>query len=111
MPWTAAQQHSSKNSIWQPGWNSVAIWKRWNAFITIRSRWCRTKLVAYAFAEPKVKGDNIRSSGAAFRSKGEWYHLSYSCSTSPDHMTILTFQYAIGQVVPHNEWEHHYLVP
>lgn len=69
------------------------------------------ELVAYAFEEPKVKGDKIRSAGAAFRSKGEWYHLSYTCSTSPDHMTILTFQYAIGQVVPHNEWEHHYLVP
>lgn len=69
------------------------------------------ELVAYAFAEPKIKGDKIRSSGAAFRSKGEWYHLSYACTTSPDHMTVLTFQYAIGQIVPHNEWNHHYLVP
>lgn len=69
------------------------------------------ELVAYAFAEPKIKGDKIRSGGAAFRSKGEWYHLSYSCSTSPDHMTVLTFQYAIGQMVPHDEWSHHYLVP
>ncbi len=69
------------------------------------------ELVAYAFAEPNIKGDKIRSAGAAFRSKGEWYHLSYTCSTSPDHMTILTFQYAIGQIVPHSEWSHHYLVP
>lgn len=69
------------------------------------------ELVAYAFGDPKIKGDKIRSEGAAFRSKGEWYHLSYTCSTSPDHMTILTFQYAIGQVVPHSEWAHHYLVP
>ncbi|MRG56589.1 DUF930 domain-containing protein [Phyllobacterium sp. SYP-B3895] len=69
------------------------------------------ELVAYAFEEPKIKGDKIRSAGAAFRSKGEWYHLSYTCSTSPDHMTILTFQYAIGQVVPHDQWAHHYLVP
>jgi hypothetical protein len=69
------------------------------------------ELVAYAFAEPKIKGDKIHSTGAAFRSKGEWYHLSYTCSTSPDHMTVLTFQYEIGQVVPHNQWEHHFLVP
>lgn len=69
------------------------------------------ELVAYAFAEPKISGDKIRSAGAAFRSKGEWYHLSYTCSTSPDHMTVLTFQYAIGQLVPHNEWDHHFLVP
>lgn len=69
------------------------------------------ELVAYAFEEPKIKGDKIRSAGAAFRSKGEWYHLSYNCATTPDHMTILAFKYAIGQVVPHNEWAHHYLVP
>ena len=69
------------------------------------------ELVAYAFEEPKVKGDKIRSPGAAFRSKGEWYHLSYTCSTTPDHMTVLTFNYAIGQVVPHDQWAHHYLVP
>ena len=68
------------------------------------------ELVAYAFEEPKVKGDKIRSAGAAFRSKGEWYHLSYTCATSPDHMTVLSFQYAIGQVIPHSEWAHHYLV-
>ncbi|MCO4315759.1 DUF930 domain-containing protein [Phyllobacterium sp. 21LDTY02-6] len=69
------------------------------------------ELVAYAFEEPKIKGDKIRSPGAAFRSKGEWYHLSYNCATSPDHMTILSFQYSIGSVVPHDEWQHHYLVP
>ena len=69
------------------------------------------ELVAYAFGEPKIKGDRIKSTGAAFRSKGEWYHLSYTCSTTPDHMTVLTFQYAIGDVVPHDQWSHHYLVP
>ncbi|MBA8900533.1 MULTISPECIES: DUF930 domain-containing protein [unclassified Phyllobacterium] len=69
------------------------------------------ELVAYAFKEPKVTGDKIQSTGAAFRSKGEWYHLSYTCTTSPDHMTILTFQYAIGQMVPHDEWSQHFLVP
>ncbi|WP_368738720.1 hypothetical protein [Escherichia coli] len=26
-------------------------------------------------------------------------------------MTVLTFQYAIGQMVPHSEWAQHYLVP
>ncbi|WP_244642427.1 DUF930 domain-containing protein [Phyllobacterium sp. 628] len=69
------------------------------------------ELVAYAFQEPKINGDKIQSAGAAFRSKGEWYHLSYTCSTSPDHMTVLTFQYAIGQMVPHTEWSQHFLVP
>jgi hypothetical protein len=68
------------------------------------------ELVAYAFGEPTIKGDKIRATGAAFRSKGEWYHLSYTCATSPDHMTVLSFQYSIGQIVPHSEWSHHYLV-
>ncbi len=38
------------------------------------------ELVAYAFAETIITGPNIRAPGAAVRSHGKWYRLSYVCT-------------------------------
>ncbi|RCS24952.1 DUF930 domain-containing protein [Phyllobacterium salinisoli] len=75
------------------------------------SRFSPDKVLAYAFAEPVVGPDSIRASGAAFRSAGKWFHLSFNCKTSPDHIKVLSFQFAIGSVIPEREWPQHYLVP
>jgi len=75
------------------------------------SRFSPDKVLAYAFAEPAVGANSIRTSGAAFRSGGKWFHLSFSCKTSPDHLKVLSFQYAIGSAIPEQEWSQHYLVP
>jgi hypothetical protein len=62
------------------------------------------RVVAYAFAKP-VMGDNaIKTKGAAFRSKGQWYHLKYKCQTAPDHMDVVQFRYKIGPEIPKDEW-------
>ncbi|RUW82412.1 DUF930 domain-containing protein, partial [Mesorhizobium sp. M8A.F.Ca.ET.023.01.1.1] len=44
------------------------------------------RVVAYAFATPEMSADAIRSPGAAFRSRGQWYRLKFKCQTGPDHM-------------------------
>ncbi|GAB1580535.1 DUF930 domain-containing protein [Phyllobacterium phragmitis] len=75
------------------------------------SRFSPDKVLAYAFAEPVIGTDSIRTSGAAFRSGGKWFHLSFNCKTSPDHLKVLSFQYAIGSAIPESEWQQHYLVP
>lgn len=62
------------------------------------------RVVAYAFATPEMDQDSIRSPGAAFRSKGEWFRLKYKCRTAPDHMKILDFRYRIGAPIPKDEW-------
>ena len=62
------------------------------------------RVVAYAFATPEMTADSIRSSGAAFRSKGEWYRLKFKCETAPDHMEVLDFKYRIGAEIPKDEW-------
>ncbi|PRD44157.1 hypothetical protein C5748_05985 [Phyllobacterium phragmitis] len=74
-------------------------------------RFTPDKVLAYAYAEPIVGTNSIRTSGAAFRSGGKWFHLSFNCKTSPDHLKVLSFQYAIGSVIPKREWSQHYLVP
>lgn len=62
------------------------------------------RVVAYAFATPEMHKDSIRSPGAAFRSKGEWYRLKFKCRTAPDHMTVLDFRYRVGEPIPKDEW-------
>jgi hypothetical protein len=69
------------------------------------------KVIAYTFADPIVENNNLQAPGAVFRSKGEWYKLKYNCSTGPDHIEVLSFNYTIGDLVPHDEWQAHYLYP
>ncbi len=67
------------------------------------------KVVAYTFADP-VHGENsIEAPGAAFRSKGEWYRLSYSCKTGPEHLDVKAFEFEIGEQIPRDDWARYYL--
>jgi hypothetical protein len=67
-------------------------------------RYRADRVVAYAFATPEMHEDSIRSPGAAFRSRGEWYRLKFKCKTAPDHMEVLKFRYKIGTQIPKDEW-------
>ena len=69
------------------------------------------ELVAYAFADPVLRGVRISAPGGAIRSGGKWYRLSYTCETSADGMEIKSFAYQLGAEVPRNEWDAHFLVP
>ena len=69
------------------------------------------ELVAYAFADPVLRGVRISAPGGAIRSGGKWYRLSYTCETSADGLDVKSFAYQLGAEVPRNEWESHFLVP
>jgi hypothetical protein len=62
------------------------------------------RAVANAMAEPQVKQDTIETKGGAFRSRGKWYALSFSCVATPDHMTVVSFKYTIGPEIPETKW-------
>jgi hypothetical protein len=62
------------------------------------------RVVAYAFGAPQMSADAIKSTGAAFRSKGQWYRLKFKCQTAPDHMEVLQFRYKIGDEIPEADW-------
>lgn len=62
------------------------------------------RAVASAGADVKLKNNTIVASSGAFRSRGKWYGLSYTCTGSPDHMQVLSFNYAIGAEIPEEKW-------
>jgi hypothetical protein len=63
------------------------------------------RVVAYAFAEPQINGNQIEAKGGAFRSKEEWYRFSYICTTGADHMSVTSFEFKIGDKIPKEKWE------
>ncbi len=69
------------------------------------------KVLAYAFSDPVTKKNSIKADGAAFRSREHWYKLSFVCKTDEEHINIVSFRYDIGDEVPQNQWDKHYLVP
>lgn len=63
------------------------------------------RIVAAATADTRMEADEIEAGGAAVRSKGMWYRMSYVCRTSDDHMQVLDFSYEIGEAIPESDWE------
>ena len=53
----------------------------------------------------QVSGDTIKGSGGAFRSRGQWYQFSFNCTTTPDRLKVLSFDYKIGAQIPEEKWE------
>ena len=69
------------------------------------------EFVAYAFADPIIRGEMIKAPGGAIRNGNMWYRMSYVCETSNEGMTITSFSYQLGEPVPRQEWDQHFLVP
>jgi hypothetical protein len=62
------------------------------------------RAVADATAQTRIVKNSVEAKGAAFRSRGKWYGLSYSCTTAPDNMKVLSFSYKIGTEIPESKW-------
>jgi hypothetical protein len=62
------------------------------------------RAVTDATAPAVAKGNTLRGTGGAFRSKGHWYQISFTCKTTPDRMKVLSFDYRIGSVIPEDKW-------
>ena len=62
------------------------------------------RAVIDSIAPFKVEGDTIRGDGGAFRSHGQWYRFSFSCTTTPDRLKILSFDYRVGEKIPEDKW-------
>ena len=69
------------------------------------------EFVAYAFADPVLRGTKISAPGGAVRSNGKWYRLSYTCETNSEGLEVISFAYQLGAEVPRREWDAHFLVP
>ncbi len=62
------------------------------------------RAVASAVKKPKIGPNSIDAVGGAFRSRGHWYAMSYSCMATPDHMQVTSFRLKIGREIPEPEW-------
>lgn len=62
------------------------------------------RVVADAVSRLNISEDTVRAAGGAFRSRGKWYELSYTCTASPDHMKVVTFDFRIGAEIPQDKW-------
>lgn len=65
------------------------------------------KVIAYTFKPATVKGNSVNAPGAVFRSRENWYHLSYQCETGPRHLDVKSLKYKIGAKIPHSDWAQH----
>jgi hypothetical protein len=61
------------------------------------------KTIAYAVEDTKLAGDTLVADGAAFLSKGHWYHLAFRCRSTPDRRKILSFDFATGGQFPDDD--------
>ena len=67
------------------------------------------KVIAYTFKDPSYGSNSIVAPGAVFRSKGEWYHLSYKCHTDAENISVQKLAYKIGGKVDRSNWDKYYL--
>src|SRR5690242_21914663 len=42
------------------------------------------RVVANAISQTRISNNTVKADGGAFRSRGKWYELSYSCKTTPE---------------------------
>jgi hypothetical protein len=62
------------------------------------------RAVANASGEALVVRDTLDTRGGAFRSRGKWYALSFTCQAAPDHLSVISFKYTIGPEIPETKW-------
>ena len=62
------------------------------------------RAVANAMTEPVASSDTLEVTGGAFRSRKKWYALSYRCTVTPDHLTVIAFRFTIGEEIPEAKW-------
>lgn len=62
------------------------------------------RAVANASVEVVIAGNSLEAKGGAFRSRGTWYALSYTCKTDAEHLKVLSFNYKVGDEIPQEKW-------
>jgi uncharacterized protein DUF930 len=62
------------------------------------------RAVADARSGIAINKDVVVAEGGAFRSRGKWYALTFTCAGSDDHMKVTSFSYKIGEEIPESKW-------
>lgn len=62
-------------------------------------------VVAYATADPLMTATALKAPGAAVYASGNWYRLSFNCTSTPDLQNVAAFDFKLGRPIPRGEWE------
>ncbi|WP_332697802.1 DUF930 domain-containing protein [Bosea sp. (in: a-proteobacteria)] len=68
------------------------------------------RVVAYAMGRTKLIRSALEAEGAVFRSRRQWYNLSYRCELASGGK-VASFQFQVGEPVPRALWAAHELPP
>jgi hypothetical protein len=66
-------------------------------------------LVSYAMADPLQTGLMLTAMGGAFRSRRQWYGVSFQCIAAAGLDGVESFSFRLGEAIPESEWEEHNL--
>lgn len=64
-------------------------------------------VVPYAMAEMATADGTLLATGGAFRSRREWYELSFRCTPALDFEHVESFEFTLGRQIPHELWDAH----
>lgn len=64
-------------------------------------------VVPYAMADMLTSGAALVATGGAFRSRREWYEISFRCTPSASFEAVESFEFTLGDQIPHELWEAH----
>jgi hypothetical protein len=62
------------------------------------------RLMPDIYKRAHYDGDVVSAKGAAVRSAGRWYALSFSCKVSPDQLKAVDFTFQLGDEIPSDTW-------
>jgi hypothetical protein len=62
------------------------------------------RAVANALSDVQHRNHTLIANGGAFRSRGKWYAMSYTCTAEPEHLKVETFHFTIGKEIPEAKW-------
>ena len=66
-------------------------------------------MVSYAMADPVQTGLMLAAMGGAFRSRRQWYNVSFECVAAPGLDGVTSFSFKLGDAIPKDQWDAHFL--
>lgn len=55
-------------------------------------------------SRPQYKSGTLTANGAAYRTRGKWYQLSFTCKANPDVLKVTSFDFKVGKEIPPAKW-------
>ncbi|MDR6954345.1 hypothetical protein J2X65_003715 [Ancylobacter sp. 3268] len=62
------------------------------------------RLVDYARADTRRRGNSLIAGGGAFRSGLKWYEVSFSCELDGSLRQVVGFAFKVGAPIPRQDW-------